>query len=341
MHDVWTLAECHGTTLKDVSYELLAWGRTLADSLRCKLCSVVIGDIPDDEIRLLFTYGADCVYVVTHEQLGWSGHEVYVNILTGLSEEHKPEIFLGAATTSGRSIFPALAVRLRTGLTADCTELSIEEKSGNLLQTRPAIGGNIMATIKTPEHRPQMATVRAKSIRHLPADSSRKGEIVRVPWNPAWQDERVTVLGTRKEHSDQGSIMEAEIVVAGGKGLKKKENFRLIEDLAHALGGQVGATRDAVDRGWKGYPHQVGLSGKTISPRLYMGIGISGAVQHMAGIKTAECIVAINADERANLLRVADFALVGDLFEIVPELLRRLNLALDLALDFVLEDGST
>jgi electron transfer flavoprotein alpha subunit len=182
-----------------------------------------------------------------------------------------------------------------------------------------------MATIKTPDHRPQMATVRPRSARPLDPDHNRKGAIVHIAFDPEWDDKRVEVLGIRKADDTQISIEEADIVVSGGRGLKKRDNFSLVEQLAKKLGAQVGASRDAVDRGWAGYPHQVGLSGKTISPRLYLALGISGAVQHLAGIKTAGCIVAINSDEHANLLNIADFAIVGDLFAIVPEIERRLE----------------
>ena len=182
-----------------------------------------------------------------------------------------------------------------------------------------------MATIRTADHRPQMATVRPHSKRPLASDPGRKGSIEHISFVPAWDDRRVEVLGIRKIDDQQLSIEEAEIVVSGGRGLKKRDNFSLIQQLARDLGAQVGASRDAVDRGWASYPHQVGLSGKTISPRLYVAVGISGAVQHLAGIKTAECIVAINSDERANLLDIADFAIVGDLFAILPEIERRLE----------------
>jgi electron transfer flavoprotein alpha subunit len=220
---------------------------------------------------------------------------------------------------------PYTAVKVRTGLTADCTELDIEEETGNLLQTRPAIGGNIMATIKTPDHRPQMATVRPKSSLPLPADASRKGEILRIPLDKALIDSRTQVLGYRSEESDTVGLDEADIVVAGGRGLKKSENFNLIRSLAGQLGGAVGASRDAVDRGWVSYPHQVGLSGKTVSPKIYIGIGISGAIQHLAGIKTSETIVSINTDPEAALHKIADLAIVGDAFQVIPEIQKRLD----------------
>ncbi|WP_320130180.1 electron transfer flavoprotein subunit alpha/FixB family protein [uncultured Sphaerochaeta sp.] len=326
MNDIWTLSEQHEGRLKDVSFELLARGRALADEVGCKLCAVILGNkCTEAELSKLFHHGADIVYYVEDPCLGDVVCETYANVLAYLISEYKPQVLLSAATTTGRSLLPYLAVRIKTGLTADCTELAIEKGTGNLLQTRPAIGGNIMATIKTPNHRPQMATVRPKSCRALAKDEKRTGELVHITWNPAWYDKRVQVLSTREEIGNEVSLEEADIVVAGGRGLKKRDNFHLVDELASCLGGQVGASRDAVDRGWKSYPHQVGLSGKTISPKLYIGIGISGAVQHLAGIKTAECIVAINNDENANLLQVADFAIVGDLFAIIPELLRRLG----------------
>jgi electron transfer flavoprotein alpha subunit len=220
---------------------------------------------------------------------------------------------------------PYVAVKVHAGLTADCTELAIEEGTGNLLQTRPAIGGNIMATIKTPNHRPQMATVRPRSTKPLEARSDRPFLVEKVPVDSKIDKPSVEVLGLRGLEGQGGSIEEADIVISGGKGLKKRDNFVLIERLAKAFGAEVGASRDAVDRGWVSYPHQVGLSGKTISPRLYLAAGISGAIQHLAGIKTAKCIVAINSDEQANILGLADFAIIGDLFQVLPEIEKRLE----------------
>jgi electron transfer flavoprotein alpha subunit len=326
MNEIWTLSEQQGGKLKEVSFELLARGRALADTVQKKLCTVVLGDkLSEEELSSLITHGADVVYCVEHPSLSPAVCERYAKILENLVTTYAPQVLIAAATTTGRSVLPYLAVKLHTGLTADCTDLAIEEGTGNLLQTRPAIGGNIMATIKTPNHRPQMATVRPKSYKALAEDKSRVGTIERIPYSSSWADNRVEVLSIREEEGSKVSLEEADIVVSGGKGLKKRDNFHLIEELAASLKGEVGASRDAVDRGWISYPHQVGLSGKTISPRLYIGVGISGAVQHLAGIKTAECIVAINSDEHANLLQVADFAIIGDLFAIIPELLRRLG----------------
>ena len=220
---------------------------------------------------------------------------------------------------------PHISMRLHAGLTADCTGLEIEAETRNLLQTRPAIGGNILATIKAPNHRPQLATVRPKSTKPSPVDNTRNGEIIRVSLKEELIDGRVERLEFRKYAEESVDIQEADVVVSGGKGMKKAENFNLIKNLADTLGGVVGASRDAVDRGWSTYPHQVGLSGKTVTPKVYIAAGISGAIQHLAGMKTADNIIAINSDADATIFQVADFGIVGDLFEILPLLNERLR----------------
>ncbi len=326
MHEVWIIAEALEGKIKDVSFELLSRGRALADTLHVRLGSVVLGyQVEPAELQKLISYGSDVVYVVEEKRLASFSCERYAKVLQHLIKTHAPQIVIAGATTMGRTLMPYVAVKAHAGLTADCTELGIEEGTGNLLQTRPAIGGNIMATIKTPDYRPQMATVRPRSTRPLEPDQNRKGTIEHIKFAEEWDDNRVEALGIRKTDDEQMSIEEADIVISGGRGLKKRDNFFLIEQLAKHFGAQVGASRDAVDRGWASYPHQVGLSGKTISPRLYLALGISGAVQHLAGIKTAGCIVAINTDVHANLLNIADFAIVGDLFAILPEIERRLE----------------
>jgi electron transfer flavoprotein alpha subunit len=323
---VWTLAEQYDGKLRAVSFELLGRGRSLADKLGGKLTSVLIGDgVSDSGLESLIRQGADAVYAVQSPELKYFVCETYGRILEKLIREYEPAVFLAAATSMGRTLMPYTAVKIPTGLTADCTELDIEEGTGNLLQTRPAIGGNIMATIKTPDHRPQMATVRPKSSRPLPADDSRRGEILHIPLDKELIDQRTQVRGYRREESDTLGLDEADIVVAGGRGLKKGENFNLVHSLARQLGGAVGASRDAVDRGWISYPHQVGLSGKTVSPKIYVGVGISGAIQHLAGIKTSETIVSINSDPEATLHKIADLAIVGDAFQVIPEIQKRLD----------------
>jgi len=324
--DVWTLAEQSQGKIKEVSFEVLARARKLADRLKVSLASVIMGySIGSDELNQLIYRGADIVYVVDDQSLEYFICEGYSNVLVDLVREYRPDIIIAGATTSGRTLMPHAAVRLATGLTADCTELDIEKETGNLLQTRPAIGGNIMATIKTPHTRPQMATVRVKSTRPSPVDRKRIGKVIKVNLKKGLIDRRVKRMGFRNIEDEKTDIQDADIVVSGGKGLKKKENFYLIRDLAESLGGSVGASRDAVDRGWISYPHQVGLSGKTVSPKLYIAVGISGSIQHLAGIKTSEAIVAINSDPDAQIFKISDFGIVADLFEVVPLLVERLK----------------
>lgn len=325
MDQVWTIAEQSEGKLKNVSFELLARGRLLADKLHTSLVSVLLSDaMPDSAIMELIERGADEVICVESPRLAHFTCETFSNALAALARERKPQIILAAATSSGRTLMPHVAVALHAGLTADCTELDIEEGTGLLLQTRPAIGGNIMATIKTPDHRPQMSTVRPKSARPLDRDPCRTGRIERIALDLSLVDDRVEVLGLEKDVEGFENLEEAAIVVSGGRGLKKADNFRLVRDLADVLGGVVGASREAVDRGWISYPHQVGLSGKTISPQLYVCAGVSGAIQHLAGIKTAQTIVSINSDPEAAIHKLADFALVGDLFDILPRLTNKI-----------------
>lgn len=322
---VWTIAEESRGKIKEVAYELLTRGRKLADKLGVELASVLLGsNISETELKQLIYSGADKVYVVDAPELENFIAENYSNVLVDLINKYKPEIIIAGATTSGRTLMPHVSIRVNAGLTADCTGLDIEEETKNLLQTRPAIGGNILATIKTPDSRPQMATVRVKSSKPAPIDKSRSGEIINIKLKQELIDGRVERIGFRKAEGETAGIQDADVVVAGGRGLKKGENFKLIQELAEKLGGVVGASRDAVDRGWVSYPHQVGLSGKTISPKLYIAIGISGAIQHLAGIKTADTVVAVNSDPDAQIFKVSDFGIVGDLFEVMPLLNERL-----------------
>ncbi|HYE10352.1 MAG TPA: electron transfer flavoprotein subunit alpha/FixB family protein [Patescibacteria group bacterium] len=326
MSYIWTIAEQSKGKLRDVSFELLSRGRKLADKMDTKLCSVLLGsNVTDETLQELIYRGADEVYYIEDARLENFIVETYSKVLSDLIKEYHPHSILAAATSSGRTLMPYVAIQVKTGLTADCTELDIEEGTNNLLQTRPAIGGNIMATIKTPDHRPQMATVRPKSSRPLPLDKSRVGKIVKLPLKDELVDHRVKMVGFRKDVEEFVNIEEAEVVVSGGKGMKKQENFVLLRDLAKHFDGVLGASRDAVDRGWLPYPHQVGLSGKTVSPKLYICAGISGSIQHLAGIKTSEYIVAINQDPDANIFQLADFGIVGNLFEVIPKLNARLE----------------
>jgi electron transfer flavoprotein alpha subunit len=324
--NIWTMAETRNGNLKSVSFELLSRGRALADKLGESLVSVVIGNNVDKEqLNELILRGADKVIVVEDESLSDFIVENYSNLLVDMIGDLKPNIILSAATVNGRTLMPHVAMRLHAGLTADCTELDIEEETKNLLQTRPAIGGNILATIKTPDHRPQMATVRPKSSKPLDVDESRTGDIEYIKFDTSLLDNRVKKLESKHEVGGDINIQAADIVVAGGKGMKKGENFTLIKELADKLGGVVGASRDAVDRGWAAYPQQVGLSGKTVTPKLYIAVGVSGAIQHLAGMKTSDIIVSINSDPEAAIFHVSDFGIVGDLFDVVPLLNSKLD----------------
>ena len=324
--NVWTIAEAANGKLKSVSYELLARGRSLADACGEQLVSILIGaNVREAELKSLIQHGADLVISVQDAVLEAFIVETYSNVLIDLVQQMKPNIILAGATNNGRTLMPHVAMRLHTGLTADCTDLQIDLNTGDLLQTRPAIGGNILATIKTPNHRPQMATVRPRSTQPLPADTSRTGNIQQVALKPELVDKRVKLLSFEAEATDESNLQESDVIVSGGRGMKKADNFKLLHDLARLLGGKVGASRDAVDRGWARYPQQVGLSGKTVLPKLYIALGISGAIQHLAGMKTAETIVAVNTDPNAAIFQVADFGIVGDAFQVLPELISRLE----------------
>jgi electron transfer flavoprotein alpha subunit len=334
--EIWTLAEQEGGRLRPISYELLAWGRRLTARAGSRqaagggpaplLCSVVLGRRVDrSDVRQLLARGADRVYLMESPNLEHFLVEPYAAALEYLLRQRRPGIVIAGATTAGRTVMPYVAVRMTTGLTADCTGLDLDDETGNLVQTRPAIGGNILATIVTARHRPQMATVRPRSARPPEPIEGHTGEVLEVSMPAELLQSRVEWLGFHPVEEDDANIQDADKVVSGGRGLKKAENFALVRQLAQALGAAVGASRDAVDRGWISYPHQVGLSGKTVTPRLYVAVGISGAIQHLAGMKTADTIVAINSDPDAQIFQVADFGVVGDLFEFLPALVEEIK----------------
>ena len=321
---VWIIAETDGGRVGRVGHELLARGRGLADRRGVELTAVVLGhNVAPADLGELVERGADAVLLIEAPELEHFLIEPQAACLAGLIRRHKPEIVIAAATTSGRSLMPYVAVQVGAGLTADCTGLDIEPETGNLLQTRPAIGGNIMATIKTPTARPQMATVRPRSTRPPPRQPGRKGRVVReVP--PAALTSRIERLDFVPA-SGAHPLVEADFVVSAGRGIKKADNLRLVQALADSLDAALGASRDVIDRGWLPYPHQVGLSGKTVSPKLYVAVGISGAIQHLAGMQTSETIIAINSDPDAQIFRVADVGIVGDLFLVLPILTRAIQ----------------
>jgi electron transfer flavoprotein alpha subunit len=322
---VWTLGEVRNGEIHAVSHELLAWGRDLADKLGVELTSVVMGHNITGKANELIARGADKVIVVDNPALEHFRADPFSKILVALIEEYKPEILIASATTTGRTLMPVCAAKLSAGLTADCTGLDVDLEERLLIQTRPAVGGNIMATIKTPIARPQMSTVRPKSKRPLPADDSRTGEVITRDFEGEYLESRVKRLDFIEEEAGGIPIQEAEVVVAFGKGLKDAKNLELINELAGLLGGSVGASRGAIDLGWISYSHQVGLSGKTVSPRLYVACGISGAVQHLAGMSSSEIVVAVNSDPEANIFGVADYSIIGDFSEVVPLLIDKLK----------------
>jgi electron transfer flavoprotein alpha subunit len=324
--EIWTFSEQKDNRLKEVSFELLAWGRKLAD-VRCSaLCAVVLANgIDPAELDRLIAFGADKVYVVEHEAFTHFLVEPQAHTLEHLVRTYQPETILAGATTTGRTVMPYVSMQLHTGLTADCTGLEIEAETGNLLQIRPAIGGNIMATIKTPNHRPQMATVRPKSICALEPDPARHGEIIRAVVPAEAFASRIRFEKYISEGRGNAALEEADIVVSGGQGLQGPDSFFLVEGLADALGAAIGSSRPPVDHGWQPYVRQVGLSGRTISPALYIACGISGAVQHLAGIQTAKNIIAINSDPEAAIFQVADFGIVGDALQILPVLTKHVE----------------
>jgi electron transfer flavoprotein alpha subunit len=305
--------------ISPVVYELVGKGRELADKLDERLECVILGDNMNAQAEDLAEYNVNKVYVFDSTLLADFRDDPYTQFLTSLVKEIKPSIFLIGATSIGRSLAPRLATRLQTGLTADCTGLDIDSE-GNLLQTRPAFGGNVMATILCTDHRPQMATVRYKVMKRAEKQPEYRGEVVFKETEDVVVD-RTRILSVSTESEDV-SLAEAQIIVSGGKGLGNPEGFRLIEELANALGGAVGASRLVVDDGWVPFKHQVGLSGKTVRPKLYIACGISGAVQHLAGMQTSDVIVAINKDPSAPIFKVADYGIVGDLYEIIPEIIR-------------------
>jgi electron transfer flavoprotein alpha subunit len=326
-HGVWILGEQAAGRVERITHELLRRGRELADKRAAELtCVIFAHDIAESDLREIIERGADRVIAMEAPTLAEFQVEPYSACLAKLIREEKPEIVIAGATTTGRTLMPYVAVKVNAGLTADCTVLDIEKDTGNLLQTRPAIGGNILATIKTPEHRPQMATVRPRSTKPAERDRTRRGDVKRLKAPDELLGSRVRRVGFEPDESEHG-IQEADIVVVVGRGVKKSENVGIVQGLAGELTAALGATRDVVDRGWLSYPHQVGLSGKTITPKLYIGVGNSGAIQHLAGMQTSEMIVAINNDPDAQIFNVADFGIVGDLFEVVPALSERIRQA--------------
>lgn len=351
--NVWVFCEQRGGEIQSTSYQLLSEGRKLADDLGGELCGVVLGrGIPEDALRALGGYGADRIFYCEHELLDVYTTDGYTKALCALVEEKRPEILLIGATSIGRDLGPRCAARLHTGLTADCTHLDVDvekykeflrasssidvdnaqfEENTNLKMTRPAFGGHLMATIICPRFRPQMSTVRPGVMKTQPYDEERAGRLVveRVNVELSESDLRVEVVEVVKAARQLVDLIGADVVVSVGRGISKdvEAGLKLAQELADTLGGVVGASRACVDAGWIPADHQVGQTGKTVHPKIYVALGISGAIQHLAGMQDAQCIIAVNRNEDAPIFSVADYGIAGDLYQVVPQLIEHIKAA--------------
>lgn len=325
--DVWVFAEQRDGEVMPVAVELLGEGRRLADEIGCRLCAVLCGSGVSALAAQLFEYGADRVYLADAPELSHYTTDGYGKVIYEMIRTYKPEIVLLGATHIGRDLGPVLAVKCNTGLTADCTKLEIDPEDKKIRQTRPAFGGNLMATIVCPNHRPQMSTVRPGVMAKAERTPGRTGELIEV--KPSFEpgDIRTRVVEVVKTVKDMVKLTDADIIVAGGRGLGKPEGFELLKRLADRLGGVVAASRAAVDAGWIDHAYQVGQTGTTVKPKIYIACGISGAIQHVAGMQHAEQIVAINTNDNAPIFEVADYGIVGDLYQVIPAILEELERA--------------
>jgi len=320
---IWVFLEQKNGKVQSVSYELLGKAQELAKKLGCSVSGVLIGNKLEDQLDELIFCGADNIYLVEAPELTNFQDEPYTNILVELIKKHKPEILLCGATNIGRSLISRVAINIKAGLTADCTGLDIDPDKKILLQTRPAFGGNIMATIISPNYRPQMATVRHKVFQPMAPDKKRKGKIIKESFASALYFSRTKLLDIIEEIETLVNLSEADIIVSGGRGMGAPENFKILEELAHVLNAAVGASRAAVDSGWMPYSHQVGQTGRTVAPKIYIACGISGQIQHLVGMQSSKIIVAINKDPEAPIFKVATYGIVADLFQVVPALTKK------------------
>lgn len=321
---VWVFAEQRDGNVMNIALELLGEGKKLATDLGVELGAILIGDNVADKAQEMFAYGADTVYLVEDPALKNYRTESYTAVIENLVKTYKPEIVLIGATNIGRDLGPRVAGRLHTGLTADCTKLEIDPETRLLQQTRPAFGGNIMATIQCPNYRPQMSTVRPGVMKKTAPDANRTGKVVKVDYDQATQV-RTIVREVVREASKVVNLEEAQVIVSGGRGLGGPDGFKLLQQLVDELGGMLGASRGAVDSGWIPANHQVGQTGKTVHPKIYIACGISGAIQHVAGMQNAGCIIAINKNANAPIFKVADYGIVGDLYQVVPVLIEAIK----------------
>lgn len=322
--NVWVFIDCFDGKPKNVGLELLGQGRKLAQALNQKLCAVVIGKDVDEAIKASNDYGADVIYVVKGDEYKNYSADGYGYAFLELCKKYNPDTILVGATVNGRDLASKIAVSLETGLTADCTALSVEEDTKNVVWERPAFGGNLYARILCSETRPQMGTVRPGAFKLPELVEGNKAEIINETFEKP--SIRTQVVDFIKAVEEGGiPIADAQVIVSGGRGMKNAENFEMLKELADLLGGTVGSSRAAVDNGWISHSKQVGQTGTTVTPRIYIACGISGAVQHVAGMSESETIIAINKDADAPIFEVADYCMVGDLFEIVPSIIKELK----------------
>jgi len=320
---VWVLGEHRRGIIAPITYELLGKARELADKLKVEVSCLLLGFKVKTQAQELIHRGADKVYVVDDPRIEHLLEEPYARIVSDLIRKHRPEILLCPATSLSRSLASRVAVGLRVGLTADCIGLDINLEDRCLLQTKPAFGGTMMTTIISRSCRPQMATVRQKAMKEAVADGQRKGVVETLELDGSFFASRAKVLEVVDEVASTINIMDANVIVSGGRGIAKAENFKMLEELAKVLNGAVGASRAAVDEGWIAYSHQVGQTGKTVCPKIYIACGISGQIQHLVGMQSSDTIIAINKDPSAPIFKVANYGIVGDVFDIVPLLTKR------------------
>ncbi len=318
--NIWVFIETECGKAKNVGYELLHVAKELATEKGCKLIAVVIGNKIRSVAQDAICYGADSAIMVDGEEYEYYTTDAFVNAMATLIEKYKPETLMIGATNNGRDMGPRVSCRVKTGLTADCTEIAIDAETGNIAWTRPTFGGNLMATIMCPDHRPQMGTVRPGVFKKGAYDESRTGEIIEEKIHTPKEEIRTRLVERVNEVAESINLEEAEIIVSGGRGVGSAENFAMLQELADVLGATLGCSRAVVDAGWLPHAHQVGQSGKTVAPKVYFAIGISGAIQHTAGISGSDTIIAVNKDEDAPIFDIADYSIVGNLNEVVPAL---------------------
>ena len=316
---IWIFAQQKDNKVSNVTHELLNAGRKLADGMSSKLTAVVFGSGIEDQAAELFKYGADAVMYVDHADFSNFIDDTYTAVLGHLIENGKPEVVIGSATFYGKSLFARLGARLKCGLAADCNGLALRD-DGSVIATKPAFGGNVLLSVVFPEKRPQLVTLRPKVVAEAAKDDAKSGNVDKPEIPADLFASKIKITGSSSGSGGRVSLTEADVIVSGGRGLKAAENFKMIEELADATGGAVGASRAVVDADWIEYSHQVGQTGKTVNPKLYIACGISGAIQHLIGMQTSGTIVAINRDKDAPIFKVSTYGIIGDVFDVVPAL---------------------